>query len=1111
MRITFTGTDSYYLNNAFFDNDGTTDSLNVTSHTSTQLTTFNSATGYTTTFTGSGITVANGSPTGGTITSITYVQGGITQATITDISWGLVAIDDSLNAIADDDNHGPLADLINSSGPITVDATGAQVKFDMEDDWQEFGHLLNQPVTVLATGVPGWFMGGSGNDRFEIAFDPSNYDYSFVEGTTGNDVYDFQNTGDRAYYDLWFDDLRTALTVTVDGVANTGGVTATSASHTFLGIAEAMSADGIGLGGGRENDIFNVTTASDQYVAILGLEGNDTYNLTNAGFIRLDFRNGDDGPATTGVVIDLGTGVVSNDGLGFQDQINLTAAPGSTVEVRGTDNADSIMGSARNDSFITEQGNDTVDGGDGFDRLRYNRDGAGPVNVDLEAGIAQVTWDGFQFTQTISNIEWVRGSNSDVGDTLSGSAANELLDGYDGDDSIDGRGGNDELYGGYGNDTINGGAGQDTLFGWVGDDLLLPGDSMSFDRIDPHSGNDTVDARGMATGHLSVGHYDLVSAGPMTFTVNGVLNTASIDKGVNGTTTILGVADAMDADGVSLDGSAANDSFDVTVSDNGFISLRGGQGTDSYTLGASDGHVRIDLLGDNYYNATSQGVSVDLASGTIVDDGFGNSETITGVGNVYLSIESTQAFADTLLGSSHDENFLLRGGDDSVDGRGGIDRIEYRDMQAGVIVNLAAGTATGTRDGNGSGFSQSILGIESVKGTAFGDSLTGSTADETLMGADGNDLLAGARGSDLLQGEGGFDVLMGDQNGLYHIDESAQIFRLYAAVFGREPDVNGHQGWVQNLVLGNATLNQVAAAFVASPEFQATYGDATNAEFVTLLYDNVLGRTPSTVDRDYWVGRLDGGETRERVVLLFSETPEHQNRTAADQEAYDMGHDITTWTDDVYRVYRAIFDRDPDIGGFLTWTDTLAAGRMSFPEVIESFMASPEFQDTYGAASSNTEFVTLLYENVLKRAPDANGLSGWVASLDGGMDRAKVVGFFMASPEFVDDTAADLVTYVQGFGPDDVLDAGGTGGLVSGGLFADTFVFSNDDSPSTITVTDVESWDTLAFNGFDMTEQELLDAMTQVGDDVTFAVDGESIVFANTDLSLLSIEMIDIA
>ena len=74
----------------------------------------------------------------------------------------------------------------------------------------------------------------------------------------------------------------------------------------------------------------------------------------------------------------------------------------------------------------------------------------------------------------------------------------------------------------------------------------------------------------------------------------------------------------------------------------------------------------------------------------------------------------------------------------------------------------------------------------------------------------------------------------------------APVVRLYFATFLRVPDYAGltfNAGLVRN---GTVTLTQLADFFAASPEFEARYGALDNTQFVTLLYQNVLGRAPDS-------------------------------------------------------------------------------------------------------------------------------------------------------------------------------------------------------------------------------------------------------------------------
>ena len=73
-------------------------------------------------------------------------------------------------------------------------------------------------------------------------------------------------------------------------------------------------------------------------------------------------------------------------------------------------------------------------------------------------------------------------------------------------------------------------------------------------------------------------------------------------------------------------------------------------------------------------------------------------------------------FDDTLLGSSFSNTFTGLGGDDLIDGRGGFDTASYNSLStvtSGVIVNMAAGTATG----DASIGTDTLRNIEGIQGT----------------------------------------------------------------------------------------------------------------------------------------------------------------------------------------------------------------------------------------------------------------------------------------------------------------------------------------------------------------------------------------------------------
>src|SRR5438105_4838198 len=60
---------------------------------------------------------------------------------------------------------------------------------------------------------------------------------------------------------------------------------------------------------------------------------------------------------------------------------------------------------------------------------------------------------------------------------------------------------------------------------------------------------------------------------------------------------------------------------------------------------------------------------------------------------------------------------------------------------------------------------------------------------------------------------------------------AAQVYRLYRAAFSRVADAGGLGFQVGQIEILRQPLQQVAANFVASPEFASTYGSLTNTQF----------------------------------------------------------------------------------------------------------------------------------------------------------------------------------------------------------------------------------------------------------------------------------------
>lgn len=82
-------------------------------------------------------------------------------------------------------------------------------------------------------------------------------------------------------------------------------------------------------------------------------------------------------------------------------------------------------------------------------------------------------------------------------------------------------------------------------------------------------------------------------------------------------------------------------------------------------------------------------------------------------------------------------------------------------------------------------------------------------------------------------------------------------------------------------------------------------------------------------------------------------------------------------------LYIAYFNRAPDAVGLNFWGTAFANGT-TLETMASLFVDQTETRATYPDGTSNTEFATSVYNNVLGRTPDQGGIDFWVGLLDGG-------------------------------------------------------------------------------------------------------------------------------
>ncbi|MEQ1753233.1 MAG: calcium-binding protein [Micropepsaceae bacterium] len=107
---------------------------------------------------------------------------------------------------------------------------------------------------------------------------------------------------------------------------------------------------------------------------------------------------------------------------------------------------------------------------------------------------------------------------------------------------------------------------------------------------------------------------------------------------------------------------------------------------------------------------------------------------------------------DRMLGGSGADRLNGGDGDDTLDGGTGVQDWAEFDGGAAVNVDLTLGIATGQG-------SDTILNIENILGSGFGDTLKGNSGSNAIFAGGGNDTIIATLGVDILAGDAGVDLI----------------------------------------------------------------------------------------------------------------------------------------------------------------------------------------------------------------------------------------------------------------------------------------------------------------------------------------------------------------
>ncbi len=194
-----------------------------------------------------------------------------------------------------------------------------------------------------------------------------------------------------------------------------------------------------------------------------------------------------------------------------------------------------------------------------------------------------------------------------------------------------------------------------------------------------------------------------------------------------------------------LDGKGGSHQATASVTINGTLTVVMGTASADVLFGGFGVERLIGLGGDDTLYADVAGDVLDGGEGS--DQLYGNNGAQIIRGGPSNDLLIGYAGDDFLFGGAGDDELYVHSGNEAFDGGAGNDKLIYSIIPASITVNLAS------RTGSTAYGTQTIMNIETVYGSDFGDSITGDASANILIGGKGADSIWGGDGDDILYGD----------------------------------------------------------------------------------------------------------------------------------------------------------------------------------------------------------------------------------------------------------------------------------------------------------------------------------------------------------------------
>ncbi|MGA3097515.1 MAG: FG-GAP-like repeat-containing protein [Bryobacteraceae bacterium] len=151
---------------------------------------------------------------------------------------------------------------------------------------------------------------------------------------------------------------------------------------------------------------------------------------------------------------------------------------------------------------------------------------------------------------------------------------------------------------------------------------------------------------------------------------------------------------------------------------------------------------------------------------------------------------------------------------------------------------------------------------------------------------------------------------------------------LYVGILGRDAE---YTGWIFQraaYLSGVATQAQLVTNFLNSTEYQMKYGTPTDDQFVLLLYQNLLRRTPTAAEEAAQLALLSSGTSRTQVAMNLLNGAEFRA---------DSGPELTAFLQ-----YACLLVRDAEQWERDYWANLMSTNALTVSQVFYDFINSAE-------------------------------------------------------------------------------------------------------------------------------------------------------------------------